>query len=330
MDPMTLLALGSAGANILGGIAGQQAAAGDRSAATGILKDLYAQYGALTLPDIEKMRLALEQYGSAGSLSPDAEAAEQLAMIDALQNVSLDPQLRQTQMDQLNALQQIAQSGFTPEEAAQMTRLKNQVAADQQARMQQMQQQQDVRGVGSSDAALAARIMASQQATNTEAQAAQDMAALAFRRALEARAQAAQQASGMENTDYARQAALAQNLNQRELMNLQQRAGTQQRNIDRFNEAQKYNLGNLQSIANMNTQLANQQQQYNKQLYQQDFQNQLARLQGMSGAGTNAAGALSNQAAQTAQSFANIGGAVGQGLLGFGMMQNEKKENPLD
>lgn len=321
MDPITLAAIA---APAIGGIVGGAASQGDRNASTQILQDLYNQYAGLQIPDVEKQKLALALQQSAGTLTPQAEQAQQLGARDAFQDISVDPRLRQAQTNNLELLSRIASSGgLTPEDQAQLNTIRRQTEADTNARVQQQLQQQQARGVGTSDSALAARMLQDQQGANRQAEQADNQAAMAFQRALQAAQGAGTLGSQMENQQYQQQANLANALNSREGTNLQQKANAGARNVAAFNQAQQYNLNNNQNITNTNVNTQNQQQQYNKQLLQQQYQNQLSKLGGMSGSGGNLSAQHGANANATANMYAGIGGGVGKILTGVGNSPGE-------
>lgn len=328
---MSNMAIGAILGGLLGqgvaGYLGNQAAQDQVDAANNQLKSIKALYEGIALPNMEDMRLDLQDYQSAGNLTPQQEAAEQLAMADALQNIQLDPRLKQAQLDQLATLQKIAGSGFTQDELLAAQALQDQNEAATTARLKQLQQQQDMRGVGTSDFALAQRAMEAQSGANRQAQDARALQAEAARRSLQAISQAGQLAGNLDQTDYARQAALAQNLNQRELTNLQQRANVNRSNVDRFNQALERNLSNQQNIMNQNVNLANQQQMANKGLYQQNFQNQLARAGGISGASGNLANASMQAAQGTRAMYGGIANAIGQGAAALTNLNKQSATN---
>lgn len=242
-----------------------------------LMQEIYSKYAGLQLPDIEKMKLALEEYKV--TADPSMETPEQMGLTDNLENVTLDPRLEQARMAQLETMSKLGETSFTPSEQAQLNKMQRSVESDNQSRLKAMLQQQDMRGVGSSDAALASRMLQSQSAANRQAQESDNQASMAFERALAAKSAAANIAQGIQGDDYNRQSALAQALNAREAANVQSRSGVGQRNIDRFNDAQKTNM----STSMANTNMRNSQQQFNKNLQQQDYDNELKRLAGQTG-----------------------------------------------
>lgn len=313
------------GANVAGGLLGNALSSGDRSAASGILADIYNQYKNLQIPTIASQEISPEAYTVAGDLASYLENAQLLGQTDALQNVQLDPRLQKTQMDNLEMLNKIASGGgMTDADKAALQLSLNKIEADSNARNQALLQQQDMRGVGSSDMATAMRAQNAQSAANRANEAALTTAAEGRNRALQAMASSSGLAQAMEQADYGRQAALAQNLNQREMANVQAQNAAQARNVAAQNAAAQFNLQNKQQVSGANTSARNAAQQYNKELQQQQYQNQLSRLSGMSGAGGAQSQNLQNQADRTANMWAGIGSGVGQGIMGYASLQNDE------
>jgi len=189
---------------------------GDREKSAQTLQDIYNQYKNLQIPDVDKQKLALQMYQSQGTLQPQAEQTVQLSPQDAYQNISTDPRLAQAQMQQLDTLSKLGQTSFTPAEKAQLDTMRRQGDADTTSRLQQLLQQQDQRGVGSSDAALAMRLSAAQSGANKQSEQADSLAAMAQQRALAAMTGAGSLATSLRGQDYSEQQNLANALNQRD------------------------------------------------------------------------------------------------------------------
>jgi hypothetical protein len=234
----------------------------------------------LETPSIESQQITPEGYVYGGDVTAQAETPEQLAARDALENVSLDPKLRQTQLQALETLSKLGQTSFTGEEQAQLNAMRRQTEADNTARMKALLQQQQQRGVGTSDAALIMRAQEAQNAANQQAEQTDRLAAMAQQRALAAISGAGSMAGNLENVDYSRQSNLAQALNQREATNMAQRAAAQQRNINALNEFNRLNAANRQAISSQNVSTRNAAEQYNRGLIQQDYQNKIAKITG--------------------------------------------------
>jgi len=100
--------------------------------------------------------------------------------------------------------------------------------------------------------------------------------------------------------------------------------GVENANVAAQNQAQAYNVQQQQHTADQNTGLSNYQQQYNNQLSQQQFQNQMSKSGGAAAAYENQAGQFNQQAATNANMWGNIGqGALKTGV-GFGQVYGNK------
>lgn len=312
MDPITAMAL----ANIGGGLLGDLFSSGDRGASEDQIREILKLYQNLKVPTIEEQSLDLGRYQSAGNLNPETNQAEDLSAVDNLQNVQTDPRLRQAQMNALKTLSQIGGSGFTPDELNAALGMQEQNNADLTSRMKQLQQQQDVRGIGTSNMALAQKMMEAQSGANRAAADARNLQSEAFKRSLSAITSGGEMAGGIEAQDYGRAKNVADSLNRREFTNVQNRNSINESNVDRFNRALEYNLNNQQGIMNKNVDTSNQQQAHNKGLQQTNFQNQMDRIGGMAGGYKGMGDMYADRAAGTAKKWAGIGSGAGQMIMG--------------
>lgn len=303
MNPLMIGAIANLAGGVLGG--GQDSSASDAANAN---KQMYQN---IPLPDVEKMKLLLQQYASAGQLTPEQMQAMTLSGQDQLEDVALDPRLKQAQMDALSFMQKTGQGDLTPAERSEVNNLRRKTEADSQSRLQAMLQQQDARGVGSSDMALAARMLDAQGSANRQAESADNISAAAFQRALQSMSSGANLAGSMESADYGRQAQLAEAQRNRELTNFSNQQNISNQNVGNRNAAQQFNLQNAQSLSNQNTDLMNQQQQYNKQLEQQNFNNQLARATGVANANTQYGSTKSKEEAGERAGIGSIARGIG-------------------
>lgn len=319
MDPMTAAAL----INIAGGIAANEAGRGDREAATKQMDDIQNMYRNIKLPTIEEQKLDLARYGEGQLLNNKQDQAEQLSMQDNLQNINLDPRLKQTQMNALETLQKISGNGFTPEELNASQQQRDAREGDLTSKLKQLQQQQDMRGVGNSDMALAQRMMEAQGSANRGAADARDLQAQAFKRSLDAVTQGANLAGNMDATDYSRQAQLAGNLNNREMTNLNQRANVNSSNVDRFNAALSSNVNRLNKVGDANTNLSNEQQVSNKGLIRQSFLDQMTLTGAKAGTNKDMANMNNANAARTAGQITGVASGIGSGLMAMGKPSDE-------
>lgn len=276
---------GVAGA-ITGGLLGGAGGlfGGDDEDNSAELARIQALWDNLYVPTQEDLAVAYNDFGYVGDITPQMLQAEQLAANDAYQNINVDPRLKQTQMNQLDTLSKIAGAGFTPDELASMEAARMQREADVSSKMKQMLQQQDARGVGNSDMALAQRMMEAQSAANRGAADARQEQAEAYKRSLNAITAAGTLAGNMGEQDYSRQADLAKALNTRENTNLSQRANTNTANVDAFNKALESNRNLRQDVSNKTTGSRNAQMDANSRAFDRAFNMGESKVRGQVGA----------------------------------------------
>lgn len=261
-----------------------------------------------------------ELYAQVAELNPEIEAAQTLGP-SAVEDISVDPRLKQAQMNALNKLIEIGDAGgLTAQDKARLAQIEDQAKADLQGQTGAIQQNLATRGLSGGMSEMVARNLAAQGAANRQAQSGMQVAADAEQRALNAIMQSGQLGGQIGAQDYQQQANLAQArdvINKFNLTNLQD---VNQRNIAARNAAQASNIGAKQQVANQNVGLKNQAQQYNTQvLPQQQFANQMSRA--TQNAGFLADKMKADQAA-AAQQNALIGGLVQAGAKYYGGSQS--------
>lgn len=245
--------------------------------ALAIQNDIYERAKKLDIPDIEAQKLALELPEMVGTLEPE-EIRDRIARIS--------PRARDLQLESIEGIRELSQQGLSEEDRAAFEQLRRETAQEREAAQQSVLQEMAQRGALDSGAQLAAQLQADQQASEAQAEQARQVAG----QSAAARRQALQNMAGQTSRlrEQERQEAQAQSAIDR--FNAQQRMG-----------AQKYNVGEQQRIAEAQTNIKNKQQQYNKQLQQQEFQNRLKKLDTMGGAGSQLAGGYQQKGAMQAQ-----------------------------
>lgn len=302
-DLLGIGALASAGVGLAENISARQQALQE-------LNQTVQSYQAIGIPSIQAQQLALQDYQSAGKLTPELEQAFTQGN-SQLSSVQTDPQYKQAQLSALNSLQGIANhGGLTIQDQANTNNVLSQLqqanAGNQGAIMQNMAQ----RGVGGSGFELAQRLSNAQSAGNTAAQQGTNIAAQAQARALQAISQGGQLGGQMQAQQYNQLANAAQAQDAINRFNTQNSQAVANQNTGYQNQAQQANLQNAQNIANANTGLSNYQQQYNSQLQQQQFQNNLSVASGAA----NARAGVANQLTSNGNSYAATAGGIAQGL----------------
>lgn len=336
MDPVTgAMLIGSVAAPIIGGMYGSSQAQSDRDAAMRARQQALQLFSDVRAPSVAEQQLALQQYQSAGQLSPQMEQALQLGP-SAMQQVKVDPRLAQAQMSALNQLSQIGQFGMTPAEAAALKEAQRQAMATATAQSKQIQSDFARRGMGGAGAELAARLEAAQAGADRASSSSNQVMQDARQRAMQALMQSGSLAGQMGQQQFGQQSDIARARDIINQFNTQNSQSVQSRNVGMSNQAQLQNLMNQQNMMNMNTQLSNQQQQHNKALLQQQFNNQMARAGGMAGQYQGIAQAHQGDAGRIADMWAGIGSGVGKGMGAYGQYRQNKQEKqyapfgPLD
>jgi hypothetical protein len=294
----------------MGGMAGTIAQQGEFDQARMDQQAALALWMQQNVPDPAQQQLFLQKYQQTGKLDPQIEQAMQQQGTN-LDKISTDPSLQQAQMKALGQLQSEGLSGgLGLQDQATYQQQVNDANAAAKGRAGSIQDSMQARGMGDSGLGLVAQMQNAQNANQTQAQSSLQAAADARQRALQSIQGSGSLAGQMQQQQYSQKANAAQAQDAINRFNTQNMQGVNQRNVDRSNEAQKGNLTLQQDVANKNTDLSNYQQQYNKNLYQQQYQNQMQKVSGATG--------QYNQNAQTAfgmgNQLANTYGKIGSSL----------------
>ena len=323
-DPLTLAGIGaSVAAPVIGGIIGGNAA---QKAADKAAKEQRAMYERniriledLGVPSIEAQKIALENPEYVGDL-----VAETLGQ-SRLEEISLDPRLRQKQMDMLAELEQLKDQGLSTTDRINLDQIGQRTAAEEQGRQKAILQSMAERGSLDSGDQLASQLFSNAQSSQNAMLQGQEVAKMASQNRLNAINQLASQYGNMENLDWNREAQKATAAD-----------AIQQFNANTRNQAQQFNLGNRQNIENQKASLANQQEMYNKGLIQQDFLNRQGIANAKVGLNTQQGQNLANSALQSgagqAQMWSGIGSGVGNAIGAFNQYNeaDKNRENQLE
>lgn len=311
---------------IITGIMGANASADDRAAAQTAYAKAYGQFANLNIPDEQKQQLALQDPTVAGILQPYMQNASQNQIQgNAMAGVQTDPRLQQAQMNALQTLSSMGNQGLSATDIAALNSANRQAAGQNQASQNSIIQNLAQRGAAGGGLELATRLAAAQNASDQASQQSGQIASQAQQRMLQAVAQAGQLGGQMQQQQFGEQAQQAQAANAIAQFNAQQRAATQAANVGAQNNAQAANLANAQNISNMGVATNNAQQQYNSQLLQQQFANQMALAGARGNSLIGQANNFNNQGNAIAGQYAGVGAGVGQGLMGAATLSNAYK-----
>jgi hypothetical protein len=270
-----------------------------------LMRDNIARLEAIGVPTIEAQRIALESPELVGLLEAEALGPSRF------EEISMDPRLQAAQMAALEDITGVTEAGGLDAQ----TRLAleeglGRVAGAEQARLQQLREDPTL-GQGQK---LALQAQAVQGAGQGGRDVALQTAAQAQQARMAALGQQANLASGMQQQQLGLAGQKASAADAIAQFNTQQRMGVQSQN-----------LASRQAIANQATATRNQQEMYNKGLIQQQFQNEIAKAGGVTGAQTNLANIYGQQAgaAQQAQqagtgALLNVAGTLGAAAIKAG------------
>jgi hypothetical protein len=271
---------------------------------TALMRDNIARLEAIGIPTIEAQRIALEAPELVGQLEAEALGPSRF------EEIAMDPRLQAAQMAALEGITGVTEAGgLDAQSRLNLEEGLGRVAGAEQARLQQLTEDPTL-GQGQK---LALQTQAIQGAGQGGRDVALQAAAQAQQARMAALGQQSNMASGMQGQQLqlaGQKASAADTIAQ---FNTQQRMGVQAQN-----------LAARQNIANQAAATKNQQEMYNKGLLQQQFQNQMAKATGVTGAQTQMAGTLQQQAAaaqqaqqaQTGALFTIAGAGAGAALGG--------------
>lgn len=307
-----------------GGVIGQAQASGDRNRANQAYANALAQLSGVYVPSIEEQKVAYQTPGLVGTYNPLLEQSPD-QMATEMAGVSTDPRLQQAQMDYLQRLGQMGETGMTMEDRAALDQIQRQTQAQQQSQQNAILQNMAQRGTLGSGMELAARLNASQQAADSASQQGLQVAAQAQKRGLEALAQAGGLSGQMRGQEFNEKSDIAKAQDVIGQFNLQNALQTNRGNVAEQRAAQQRNLAAQQAAAEQTAQIRNQQEQQNKALYQTRFANEMGKSGAMAGAYNTAGQQAQQQAQATAQNWANMGTGASSAMLA-GMGAKKPKE----
>lgn len=282
------------------------------------------QLSGVELPDIDKMQLQLEDLVQQGVLTPE-QAQAYLVQQSDLNGIQTDPALRQAQMDALSGLQDISNNnGLTAADQAQLSQIKTQEDTASRGAREAILQNAQARGMGGSGIELLQQFQNQQDSATRNSQRDLDVAGMAQNRALQALQQAGQLGGQIQAQDFGQKAQVAEANDAINKFNAQNSQAVNMANVQARNTAAAQNLGEKQRVADSNVGTHNSQQQYNKGLQQQQFENAYRKAGGTAGALQQQAGGYM-EAGKNLQQL--IGTAIGTGASAATKSDENAKED---
>lgn len=313
MGVETALIGGAIAAPIVGGIMGGEAARKERKAADRARAAALAQFAGIEVPGISEQELALIAPEFIGEYQPMLEESIE-AGPSRMEEIELDPRLREAQMQALSRMAELGEGGLTPGDVAAMRSMQREVARQEEARQGAIMQEMARRGMGGSGLELAARVASSQAAAERGAERADVMTQMAQQRALQAIGQAGQLGGQIRGQEFGEQADIAAAADAIARFNAQNQQAMMARNIEAQRQAQLRNISERQRLSEQEAAIRNYQQEANKRLIEQQFQQQMQLASGRAGQYAGQAAGAEAAAQRAGQMWSGIGTGVGTGL----------------
>ncbi len=314
---MALPALMAAGAvaggvsSIIGSIIGAVEAGEERKKAEQAVKDAMKELENTGMPQESALRYILSNPQYIGQFSPKLEEVITQTNTE-LKNIAVDPRLKEAQMSALESLKKQGESPLTDIEKASLNEARRDVAAQEQARQASIIQSLAQRGQAGSGAELAQRLLSSQAAANRSSEETDRLKSMAQQRALQAIAQGGSMAGQMSAQEFSEQARIQEAQDAINRFNVQQRAGTQTRNVDAENRAALRDAMEKQRISEVGVANANEMARRNAEVAQLAYRNRLEQAQMKANTRMGEATQLRKDAASTAENWSKMGSGVGQ------------------
>ncbi len=287
-------------------------------------KDYFAD---LQAPNIEQMKLELEGLVQQGTLSPE-QAQAILVDKSAMEDIQTDPGLQAAQMDALTGLQDISGGGgMTAMDRAKLNQIQQDEATQQRGAREAIIQNAEARGMGGSGLEMLSQMQNQQDSATRQSTRDLDVAGMAQQRALDALMKGGQLAGDIRGQGFGEQAAKAGATDAIAKFNAQNQQQVGLTNTAANNTAAASNLATKQGVADANAGTRNAQQQYNKGLVQQDYENKVKKATGQTGV-SQANAALQQKAQESDQGF--LGGLISTGGKVAATLSDERAKEDVE
>jgi hypothetical protein len=319
MPVTTALVAGGAG-TVAGGLMGYLTRP-DLSASTQSAK-LQALTALLNRPP-EIPEVELQKYSTPEALAYLGNFTPEELQATGLPAGVINQAMRNKQLQALGGVEQLSQTGLSAIDRAALSEIQNEIAMQERGQRESILQNMAQRGLSGSGQELAAQLQSSQAASQMASQQGMQQAAQAQQARVNALSNLSNMASGIEQTDFQRQAQKAQAQDVINQFNTQNRNVAKLRDLDLQQNLQTEFDRERNRIAQANTDLANKeimQNQVNRPLAQYGLQTQYTSAlgQGIGGVGqTQTQQQLANQQAmsQGLGTGLTVGGTVAGAAL---------------
>lgn len=229
------------------------------------------------VPDVESLKVKLDQYVQQGLLTPE-DAQASLVQYNAMDSANGNATAKGAQMSALQSLQdQIDNGGLTAVDKARIQSTLDEVNNNQRGQDQAITEDSHRRGISGSGLELAQRLMSQQNAASNAGRQGMDIAALEQQAKQQAISDAANLGGNIEGQAFDEQSAKAAAANAINEFNATNQQQVTMANIAARNAAQAANLAEKQNISDANTQTENQNRIRNSGLIEQHYTDQMGK-----------------------------------------------------
>ena len=258
--PVTAALIGGGGV-IAGGLMGYLTKP-DLSASTGSAK-LQALTALLNRPP-EIPEVEFQKYSTPEALSYLGNFTPEELQATGLPAGVINQAMRQKQLQALGGVEELSQTGLSAIDRAALTEIQNEIAMQERGQRESILQNMAQRGMSGSGQELAAQLQSSQAASQLASQQGLQQAAQAQRARVDALSNLSNMATGIESTDFQRQAQKAQAQDVINQFNTQNTNVAGLRNLQTQQDLSTMNAQERNRIAQANTDLMNRQMVENK------------------------------------------------------------------
>jgi len=292
---------------------------GKSDAAADAMKRAESYFSGLQSPTVQQLTLPeLERYVQAGLITP-AQAQAYLQDRNAFEDMNVPQTGTDAQIQALNQLSSVADAGpeGTPMQQAQMANTLSKMNASVGGQRGAIENAMAARGTPRAliQAALSSQALG-QDAQQAHLDAVNSQAA-AYQNALNAMAQGGALGGQLQGQQNQQANTVAQAANAMQQFNAQNQQSASEANAGRTQQANIGNLSNKQDLSNKNVSNSNYRTQYNTNLPQQVYDNQLKKAMGQAGAAENIGKLYQEQGKQNA---GLVGGIINTGATVLGGM----------
>lgn len=293
----------------VGGLAGSLLGQDDES--DKYQREMMERINAIQVPGIDQLTFTPEELQYLGDFTPE-QLQEYALQKSEMENVNVDPRLRQEQMKALDRVSQLADRGFSDEDMMGLNIARQQAAGEAEAKQNQILQNMQARGQGGSGAELIARLQSNQNSSNQLSLEQQKQALAQAEARKNALNMLANQSGSLRSQDFGEQSKIAEAKDLVNRINQENQQNIARYNVGNKNQAGQSNLATKQRISDSGVNVRNQAKSEKSRAYKDIFGMEMDKATGQNSIS-------GQQASRSAKNSADAAAGVGQ--IGQGAIQ---------